>query len=247
VLNLKRDEARILEEASLADLARINDEAKNFGIDLILIGGYAVRSYTDTRSWRFTKDIDFITSRKDLSGLRGVLYLLKYGFGKTEYGVKGNKKINSESIDLHIAVDKVIDSSTGLQYMLPEDIFSKANEMEIKASFEENTNVKVSAMVAPIEDVLVMKLMTERERDHFDAIAMILDHYDKVNMYRFWANCRQSDLNQHIRERLNSLLRDLKNGVVRKLWKELTGRTFIREQEVTLKRRINELLEINGR
>jgi hypothetical protein len=115
--------------------------------------------------------------------------------------------------------------------------------MSIKASFEENRDLEVGVKVAPIEDVLIMKLMTERTRDHFDAIAMILDSFEKVNVQRFWASSKQSNLDQQLRKRLNSLLADLKKGLVKKLWKEFTEREFLREQEVTLKERINNLLE----
>lgn len=240
--NLERSEANI-EAVSLKDLERIDHEARNFGIGLIVIGGYAVRAYTEPRSWRFTKDIDFITTRKDLTALRGVFELLKYGFNQAEFGVKGSKKINRESIELHISVDKVIDWSTGLEYKLPEDIFTKAHKMNIKPYFEENSQVKRSVMVASIEDVLVMKLMTERTTDHFDAIAIILDSYEKMDAKRFWVNSKQSDLDQHIRKRLNSFLADIKKGLVKKLWNEFTGRQFIREQEITLKERMNKLLE----
>ncbi len=243
VLNLERSEASRIEVVSLKDLERIDREAKRFQIDLILIGGYAVRAYTEPRSWRFTKDIDFITTRRDLTALRGVFELLTYGFERTEFGVKGSKKINRESIELHISVDKVIDWSTGLEYKLAEDIFIKATRMNIKASFEENRDLEVGVKVAPIEDVLIMKLMTERTRDHFDAIAIILDSFEKVNVQRFWANSKQSNLGQQLRKRLNSLLADLKKGLVKKLWKEFTEREFIREQEVTLKERISDLLE----
>jgi predicted nucleotidyltransferase component of viral defense system len=243
VLNLERSEASRIEVVSLKDLERIDREAKRFQIDLILIGGYAVRAYTKPRSWRFTKDIDFITTRRALTALRGVFELLTYGFERTEFGVKGSKKINRESIELHISVDKVIDWSTGLEYNLAEDIFTKATRMNIKASFEENRDLEVGVKVAPIEDVLIMKLMTERTRDHFDAIAIILDLFEKVNVQRFWANSKQSNLDQQLRKRLNSLLADLKKGLVKKLWKEFTEREFIREQEVTLKGRISDLLE----
>jgi len=243
VLDLEISEASKIEVISLKDLERINEEAKNFGIALILIGGYAVRAYTEPRSWRFTKDIDFITKRRNLTALRGVFKLLKYDFEQTEFGVKGSKKISRKSIELHISVDKIIDWSTNLEYKLPEDIFTKANKMNIKASFEENKDSKVSVMVVPIEDVLIMKLMTERTRDHFDAIAIIIDSFEKVNLQRFWANSKQSNLNQHIKKRLNSLLADLKKDLVKKLWKEFTRREFIREQEVTLRKRINKLLE----
>jgi predicted nucleotidyltransferase component of viral defense system len=243
VSNLERSEASKIEAVSLKDLESISHEAKNFGIDLIVIGGYAVRAYTETRSWRFTKDIDFITTRKDLAALRGIFELLKYGFTQTEYGVKGSKKINRESIELHISVDKMIDWSTNLEYRLPRDIFFNAHQMSIEPYFEENNQVKPNVMAAPIEDVLVMKLMTERTRDHFDAIALILDSYEKLDAKRFWTNTQQSDIYQHIRKRLHSLLADLKKGLVKKLWKEFTGRVLIREQEITLKKRINRLLK----
>lgn len=243
MLDLERSEASKIEVVSLKDLERIDKEAKNSQINLILIGGYAVRAYTDPRSWRFTKDIDFITTRRDLTALRGVFELLGYGFERTEFGVKGSKKINLDSIELHVSVDKVIDWSTNLEYKLPEDIFIKADKMNIKVSFEENKDLKVSAKVAPIEDVLMMKLMTERTKDHFDAIAIILDSFEKLNAKRFWANSKQSNLNQHIRKKLNSFLADIKKGFIKKLWKEFTGREFIREQEVTLKEKISKLLE----
>jgi len=246
VSDLKRSEASKIEEVSLKDLERIGREAKNFDVDLILIGGYAVRAYTEPRSWRFTKDIDFITRRRDLTALRGVFELLKYGFEKADFGVKGSKKMNSESVELHISVDRVMDWSTNMEYKLPQDIFTKANRIGVKASLEENKDLKVSVMVAPVEDILVMKLMTERTRDHFDAVAIILNSFEKVNTQRFWANSRQSNLNQHVKKRLNSLLADLRKGLVKKLWREFTGRAFIREQGVALKERINKLLEKNS-
>ncbi|MEM2896661.1 MAG: nucleotidyl transferase AbiEii/AbiGii toxin family protein [Candidatus Bathyarchaeia archaeon] len=239
---MQRNESRI-EEVSLKDLERICKDAKEYGINLILIGGYAVRAFTNERSWRFTKDIDFITKRKDLTALRGVFDSLKYSFEKTEYGVKGGKKINKESIELHISVDKVIDWSTGLEYVLLEDVFKKAVETTIKPYFEENRKIEVGVKAAPVEDILIMKLMTERMRDHFDAITIIIDSFEKLDMERFWRNYGQSNLEQHIRRRLNSFLADIKKGLIKKLWKEFTGREFIREQEVILKNKINKILE----
>jgi len=243
VLGLEKSEAVEIEVVSLNDLERIDEEAKNFQISLVLIGGYAIRAYTSPRSWRFTKDIDFITTRRDLTALRGVFELLGYGFEQTEFGVKGSKKINLTSIELHISVDKVLDWSTRLEYKLPEDIFAKARKMSVKASLEENRDLEVSVKVAPIEDVLVMKLMTERPRDRFDAVAMILDSFERVDVPRFWANCRQSNLAQHMRKKLESVLADIKKGLTKKLWREFTGREFIREQEVELKTRVTKLLE----
>ena len=244
MLNLEKSEASKIEVVSLKDLERIDKEAKNFQINLIVIGGYAVRAYTNPRSWRFTKDMDFITTRKDLTALHGVFKLLGYAFERTEFGVKGSKKINTTSIELHISVDKVIDWSTKSEYKLPEDIFSKANKISVIASLEENKGLAVSVEVAPIEDVVIMKLITERPRDHFDVAAIILDSFEKLDLKRFATICRQSNLNTQIRKRLESVLADIKKGLMKKLWKEFTRRDFIRKQEVELKTRITKLLEV---
>lgn len=229
------------ESISLKDLERINEEAKKFEIDLILIGGYAARAYTEPRSWRYTKDIDFIATKKDLTGLRGVFSALEYYFDLKEYGVKGSKKINLESIDLHISIDKVIDWSTGLEYILPGDSFEKAREMNVKASFE---GLEIRVKVAPIEDVVIMKLMTERRRDRFDAVAIILDSFEKLDLKRFVANCEQSGLTQHIKKKLESILADRKKDLIKELWKEFTERQFIRKQEVELKAKVTKLLQV---
>lgn len=242
MLDLEINELSRIEAISLRDLKRINREARNFQMDLILIGGYAIRAFTRERSWRFTKDIDFITTRRDLTALRGMFDLFGYDFERTDFGVKGSKRINSESIELHISVDKVIDWSTGLEYKLSLDIFAKANRMKVKAFLKDNKNLETDAMVAPIEDVLAMKLMTERIRDHFDAIALIFDSFEIVDTIRFWINCEKSSLKQHVKKKLESLLADTKRGLVRKIWKEFTGMDLIRAQEVTLKERITSLL-----
>lgn len=246
-MGLERAEESEIEVVSLRILERIDQEAKNFQIDLIVIGGYAVRAYTSPRSWRFTKDIDFITTRKGLGVLHSIFELLEYDFEQKDFGIKGSKKINTDSIELHISVDKVIDWSTRLEYRLPEDIFVSARKMKVKASFEQNRGLEVEVNVAPIEDVVAMKLMTERDRDHFDAMAVILDSFDELDLSRFAVICRQSDLDEHIRERLRSVLADIKRGLTRKLWKEFTGRKLIREQEVKLKTSIDKLLEAMAR
>lgn len=232
-----------IEAISLKDLKRIDEEARDFRMGLILIGGYAVRAYTNPRSWRFTKDIDFITTKKDLVALRGVFELLGYSFEQREFGVKGNKKINLTFIELHISVGNVIDWSTGLEYKLPEDMFTKASKKNVKASMEENRGLEVDVKIAPIEDVLVMKLMTERPRDHFDAIAIILDSFQELDLSRFAYCCNQSNLSEHTRRRLDSILAHIKKGLTKKLWREFTEREFIRRQEVDLKKRVAKLLE----
>ncbi len=243
---MEKAEAVKLEAASLKSLSMIELEAKRFGIDLVLIGGYAVRAYTDKRSWRFTKDMDFITTKKDLTALHGVFKVLDFSFEKTGFGVKGRKKINANDIKLDIAVDKVIDWSSGKEYLLPSDVFKKSGMMDIVESREENKGLGVKASVAPLEDMILLKLMTERPRDRFDAMAMIIDSFGRMDLPRFARICKESGLDSHIIGRLESVLADAKRGFARKLWREWTGKEFIREQEVALKDRISKMREAIG-
>lgn len=241
---LEKSEEINLEDASLKDLSIIEDETKKFGFNLVLIGGYAARAYTKPRSWRFTKDIDFVTTKKDLTALHGVFKLLEYSYEKTEFGVKGRKKINKSSIELHVSVGKVIDLSTGKEYPLPDDIFSNSKKITIEPSSEENKGLKITMMVAPVEDIVIMKLLTERIKDKFDAIAIIVDSFEKMDLSRFVRICKESELSQHTKRRLESVLVDTKKGLMKKLWREFTGREFVREQEVVLKNKVSKLLEI---
>lgn len=135
----------------------------------------------------------------------------------------------------------MIDWSTGLEYRLPEDIFEKAREMNVEASFG---GLEIRAKVAPIEDVVIMKLMTKRRRDRFDAVAIILDSFKQLDLKRFVANCEQSGLRQHVKKKLEIILADIKKGLTNQLWKEFTEREFIRKQEVELKAKVNKLLKV---
>ena len=234
----------IVEKTNLLHLEEVNKEAEKFGIDLILIGGNSVKAYTESRSWRFTKDLDFITTSKNLGRLYGMFSALGYSIEKTDYGLAGSKKITEKySIELHISVDKVLDWSTGETYFLPEDIFKLSKFIPVKASFEENREFEVAARCAPIEDVVIMKLMTERLRDHFDSVAIILDSFDKIDLLRFKRICEENEL-KIIKERIESLIVDNRKGVTARLWKENTGLNFIATRQNDLRKKLHALLEL---
>jgi len=238
-------EESIVEKTNLLNLEEIMSEAEKFDIDLILIGGNSVRAYTESRSWRFTKDLDFITTSKNLGLLYGMFNALGYNVEKTEYGLAGSKNITDEySIELHISVDKVIDWSTSETYYLPEDIFKLSISVPVKASLEENKGLEVVARCAPIEDVVIMKLMTARSRDHFDSVAIIIDSFDRLDLSRFKRICEKNELIKTIKERIESLIVDNRKGVIAKLWRDNTGLTFIATRQNDLRKKLRALLEI---
>jgi hypothetical protein len=236
------DERAFVEKTNLEYLEEITRGAGDYDLNLILIGGNSVRAYTNETSWRFTKDLDFITVSGDLGHLYGMFNELGFSVVETDFGLKGSKKISDEySIELHISVDKVIDWSTGETYFLPSDIFKKSQIVDIKASYVENNKVVVKAKSAPIEDIIIMKMMTERSRDHFDATAIILDSFSSVDLERFRDICSFNDLTDIIRLRISNLLGDIKTGVLRQLWEENTGLKLLPAREYELRKKLRKI------
>ncbi len=71
-----RKSEREIEERSLKDLGEILKDAKDWGLKIIVIGGYAVRAYTI--GYRYTKDIDMIVNKEKTGRFTGLLNGLKY-------------------------------------------------------------------------------------------------------------------------------------------------------------------------
>ncbi len=236
------EENRLLEQQSFKDLAGIKAALKEWNIQMLLIGGYAVRAFTNRDSWRITKDMDFVIAKKDQGALNSFLKFKNYSCEFTEFGLKGSRKINHQSIDLHIAVDKIYDITTGKTYCMPDDFFDKSARKKLLALFEENKEFELEADIAPLEDCLVMKLMTERPRDHFDALAMVSDNFSLVSSLRLKNICQHSDLTDHIIKRLEEKIGDIKRREFEKVWKEFTGKILTMKQQTELRKQLLNIL-----
>ena len=233
----------LVEAQSLQVLAEIEKEAETLGLRLALIGGYAVRAYTKRRSWRFTKDMDFVTPKKDIGGIKTTLKKLGFSFEETDFGFKGSKKAGKNGIKLDIAPEKIIDWTSGKEYAIPDDSFEKAVQKPILAAFEENKAFELEALVAPVEDVVAMKLITTRPRDHFDVAGMLLDSSAEFDSKRFAKIIDFNSLGEHCRKRLEEMLSDIKNGNFRKVWRQYAFQEITFQQERELKKVLLGLLE----
>lgn len=82
----------LIEREGLNDLSRIVKEAERWGLNLVVIGGYAVRVYT--RGYRYTKDIDLVASITEMGRLIALLKSLGYEVKETKFGLVGSKKLD---------------------------------------------------------------------------------------------------------------------------------------------------------
>ena len=228
-----------VEEASLKDLEKIVGESKNYGLKLVVIGGYAVKAYTT--GYRATKDIDCVILKKEIGGLIALLKDLSYEVGKTEFGLAGKRKFNDDFIDLHISTGGVFDISTKKTYSVDEETFKRSKLLEISGFFKE-TEVKVKAHVISLEELLILKLMTKRrDKDMVDIISLAIDREKEINHKLFVENCSKRSLNRHIRDNILSLIGVIRSGEMKKVWLSMTGRRLMRKTEIEIVRLLRTL------
>ena len=235
-----------LEIESLKDLKNIIEEAEKWRIKLVLIGGYAVRAYT--KGYRFTKDIDLVTTKEALGDLKALLKFLGYSSRDTEFGVAGSKKFNEGFIDMHISVGRIFDMSTGLTYPVTANLFFNAKKLKITGYHKASEQHACTAPVVDLETLLVLKsIPTGRIKDTIDVLALLLDKGEEINPPVLISRIPEEvGFREHLVSQLRSYADFVRKGEADKLWFNTTGSRlpstekrkilrFIRETVNTLK------------
>lgn len=212
-----------LERELLRNLAQIIGRSQELECRPLLIGGYAVRAYARMRK-RFTEDLDFVISRHDQGNFIAVLKALGYEYRpETAFGgLKATKPMAGRSLELHISVDKVWDISSDQTYPLPEDTFD-SGQLRVVESYSGEMEATVQVPVIPLEDLLILKLMTLRELDTVDTIALLLENSEQVHIASYRGKVVIAKLTQHINARIEVISQLLKSGQANEVWKKYMG------------------------
>jgi len=209
-----------LEKLSLEDLEAILKAARKLGIKLVLIGGYAVASYTC--GYHYTKDIDLVAHKPAVGKLRGLLKTFGYSVRDTEFGIAGSRALNSDFIDLHISFGKILDASTGKEYPIDSSLFRNARRMEVKAYHSKDTSLKVA--VLDLETLVLLKSMTVgRQKDQIDLLSLLRDKRDEIDLALVAQRARSAGLDQHLLNRARDYATRLRDGELDRVWFSVTG------------------------
>jgi hypothetical protein len=231
-----------LERKSLQDLKKIIEEAKKWQIRLIIIEGYAVRAYT--KGYRFTKDIDLVTTKKSLGKLKALLQYLGYKCRNTEFGIAGSKKFNEGFIDLHISVESILDISTGISIPVTENLFKEAIELQIKGYYPESKDFAFTTKVISLELLMLLKLIpVGREKDLLDVFALLIDKGKEANLNKISEKCKQYKLRDHLLSQLRKYADLIRKGEMRKIWFNITGLRLTQVEEREALKFIRKLIE----
>ena len=79
------------------------------------------------------------------------------------------------------------------------------------------------APVIPLEDLLILKLMTLRELDTVDTIALLLENPKQANIASYRRKVVTAELTQHINARIEAISQLLKSGQANEVWNKYMG------------------------
>ncbi len=215
-----------VEGQSLKDLRLIMHKSEEWTIDIAVIGGYAVRAYTNV--YRHTKDIDLAIGKEERGKFIALLKSLRYVPRPTDFGIAASRKFNSDFIDIHISFGKIYDISTGLSYPITEELFKERRIITVRSRYTANKQFETEAPVVDMNTLLVLKFMPKGrpEKDAIDIISLMLDRIQEISMQDVVKRCEQANLTDHMLSQMQDFARSLRDGETARIWSQVTGTTL---------------------
>jgi len=102
-------------------LEQLLEMCRDFQCFPVVIGGLAVRGYTQRK--RYTHDIDLAVSKRDKANLITILKRMGFDYqDETAFeGVKATKRIGNVTVEIHISVERLWDMESRREYTLSQD------------------------------------------------------------------------------------------------------------------------------
>ena len=233
---------------SLKDLKAILDKAKEWGIQLLVIGGWAVNAHVS--AYRYTKDIDLVMKPVDLGHLKALLKQHGYDVEDMQIYIKGQKETEDVQAKVHISIGDIVDTSRGfpLKYSIGENAYRDAPLLTLKSYHLQCREYELEAPILPLNNLFISKLLpVGRDLDLADVVSMILQ-YGKELQLDFIANeVGKNDLTNAIQSRIEDASHDVRSGKLDEIWRVQVGTrisqknrrqilVFLRELSSTLRR-----------
>jgi hypothetical protein len=195
-----------------AELGAIADEADLRGIPFVVVGAFAVRAYLRAPDRRRTADLDLVIPAASLDSMRSLLEARGYNLFRMGPWWRAQRGSGADKQVVDFCADAVVDLSSFASYPLdPADSQRKA---------EPGGRL---LPVPPLEDVLALKLLAQREKDQVDVVALMLDAGSELDAKRFWSHVEERDLEIAVRRGWLELAATIEAGAFQQLWQERLG------------------------
>jgi hypothetical protein len=226
---MKPEQLEKTQEELLEDLTVLEEHKDEIGTPLVLIGGWAVASYT--RSVRRTRDADFVASKRAVNPLMSLLRQLGYDCQNKRDKISANKRVNGDDIKLtiHVAIDGVFDLITRSRYALTDEELKQAERRKLKPFF--STLNAPEMLVARVEDLFLMKLRPFRDQDMIDVCLLLLEAYAEFDLKHLKTKIAADELPDLYHDRFAQLADRIRAGDLRIEWRRQLNRTLTAREE----------------
>ncbi len=230
-----------VERESLKDLKIIVEKAREWGVETIVIGGYAVRAFTN--AYRHTKDIDMAVAKEEKGKFTALLKDLHYKLRDTDFGLAASKKFDSDFIDVHISVGKIYDMSTDHSYPVTKQLFEEKNNLLVRSRYDANRKFDTMAPIVDLNTLIILKLIPNGrpEKDAIDIVSLILDQQQRIDISKIVKRCKEAELTDHIRSQIQEFATKANSGEMDKVWSDVTGVKMSGVQRRNIQKFLREL------
>jgi hypothetical protein len=185
---MNKEQMRLLESEriSLETLQTLANENLS-EVDYLVIGGWCAAAYIG--NVRFTADIDILCKPFTKKSVVKKFDAQAFSVREVFYGIQA--KHRKTGIHIHINTDAYVhDRSTGTKVSVPSWIFAKPRRMSIGGIF---CTKKVNIPVAPLEYLMVLKAIPDRDKDDFDfAMLLARTKFDVEKFAKLLQSCSSS-------------------------------------------------------
>ena len=215
---------------SLRDLKAILDKAKEWEIQLLVIGGWAVNAHVG--AYRYTKDIDLVMKTVDLGYLKGLLKDQGYHVEDRGIYIAGQKETEDVQLKVHISIGDIVDTSRGsaLKYPIDENAYRDAPLLPIRSFHSECREYELDAPILPINNLFITKLLpVHRERDVVDFVSLILRRRKELDVDFIAKEVIKNNLEEYIKSRIEDTAHDVESGELERVWMDYTAQRMSRK------------------
>ena len=230
-----------IEKESLKDLRVIVEKSKEWTIDIAVIGGYAVRAFTN--AYRHTKDIDMAVSKEMRGNFVALLKNQNYKLRDTSFGIAASKKFDSDFIKVHISVGKIYDESSDLSYPITHQFFDESKSMLVGTRYDANKQFETEAPIVDLNTLMILKSMPKGrpEKDAIDIISLIFDRIGEMEIPIIVKKCQETKLTDHILSQIQDFAKRLNDGEMAKTWSSVTGTNMTGVQHKSVQKFLRDL------
>jgi len=189
--------------------------ARERGIPLVVVGGFAVRAYLSDPDKRTTRDLDLVVSRSTFLEIRALLEERGFRLYDTGSWWRAERGEDERRRVVDIGIDGVVDSASFESYPLA---IAETRQVALPGG--------PVLQVPALEDLLALKLLAHRDKDILDVIALLRDAGDNVDAVRFRQQVERRDLEVPIRRGYLAVVASAESGQLAKLWSDRFGEEF---------------------